>query len=91
MAIDLSVASVQIGDREFALRLAGKPPGKRAASRLSQALSALGSGGGNISNPPHANPGVSRNRRTWFNSLHFSGTHTVLERGFKTEWLTVKP
>jgi hypothetical protein len=81
VAIDLSLASVRIGGVDYELFVAGKPKVK-----LSEALKALSTLGPiKISSTPDLSP-PSR-----VDSLLFSGEHAVLERGYRTEWIPVRP
>jgi hypothetical protein len=92
VAIVLRVDSVQVDGAEFPIHLTGKTPVK--GGWLGEVLSnlSIGAGGGRIGGPPgRAGGDRSPEPREEINDLRFPGTRRVLEAGFKTEWVTVKP
>jgi len=95
VAIVLNVETVRIDGAETAFHVAGRTPSSRGGEWLREILSSLTIGGGGshsggsasgitITDHPPAPEGE-------LNVLRFSGTRKVLEPGFKTEWVTVKP
>jgi hypothetical protein len=95
VAIVLNVETVRIDGAEVAFHVAGRTPSSRSGEWLRDILSSLtiGAGGSHsggsasgitITDHPPAPEGE-------LNALRFPGTRKVLEPGFKTEWVTVKP
>jgi hypothetical protein len=93
VAIILRVDSAQIDGAEVPLHLTGRTPVK--SGWLGEILSYLsvGPGGGRIGGSPGGATG-SKNplaQEGKINALLFSGTRKILEAGFRTDWVTVKP
>jgi len=94
VAIVLHVETVQFDGAEYPFHLTGRTPVSRRdqwlrlLSNVAIAVGAgaigVGFGGITIVNHPPAPEGE-------LNVLRFSGTRQVIEPGFKTEWMTVRP
>jgi len=88
VAMVLHVETVQIGGVDLPVHLTGRTPAK--GEWLREILSSLTIGVGGASSGPTiaAHPPAPEGELT---VLRFSGPRKVLEPGFKTEWVTVKP
>ncbi|MGE5568918.1 MAG: hypothetical protein ACM3S5_07780 [Rhodospirillales bacterium] len=89
VTIDLAVETVEVGGAAVPFHVTGPPPDTR--SKLEKVLSELRIGAGGLSTRPVARPPVPAPGEPRSSELHFPGERAILDRGFQTEWITVKP
>ena len=88
VALVLHVETVQIEGADVPFHLAGRTVPKLEWLREILSSLTIGSGGGSAGITITREPPAPEGER---NTLLFPGTREVLEPGFKTEWVTVKP